>query len=164
MSILKLINKVMLMLLSDICKFDRWLSKLFHFFIHVLQSNVRITNILIKRHWAKRDIHTTYIFIVSIQMFLKSTHLQRSSSPCPCWEEYGYISTSAYWADIAAATVPSGTDKHINTPCLPPWGFHSLVDRQTRFNIIYYKICWEAPVYSSADEQARKSDSGRPMH
>lgn len=62
----------MIILLSDTWKWQM-IVKIVPFLYLCFQSKVRITNILIKRHWQKRDIHTIYIFIVFIQMLFKST-------------------------------------------------------------------------------------------
>ena len=106
--------------------------KIVPLFIHVLHSKVRMTNILIERHLAKEKYTLYTFYCVCFNVLKVSIHLQRSSSPCPSWKDYGHNFTRAYWADVATVPLSSGPDIHVTIPCLP----HSISQSSGEANML----------------------------
>lgn len=89
------------------------------FFLHVLQSKVRMPNILIENIWQKEK-YTLYIytFIMSVQMSLKSAFICKSQASHPGPKKTVVVTSPPVLTGLTL--LPSGMDIYMATPCLPP--------------------------------------------
>lgn len=89
-----------------------------HFFLHIFQSKVRMINILIENIWQKEKYALyIYVFIMSVQMSLKSAYICESQVSHPSPEKTVVTSLP----ELAGLTLlPSSMGMYMDTPCLPP--------------------------------------------